>query len=192
MHLIRWPACAALLICVAACGAGDAPQTAPTETDAAEEEAARDYEVLLGNAISDTLQGDARFGRVIDTDTSQETFVIELETGFDFAGGFFIAHGGPELPTTGTHELVAPSDSLGGIPPGRYAIVYRQGMLRDLASRAGTVTFSTVTDTLIEGSFDATLRGFLALDARRLPNAEVHARGSFRARPGSPGYIIGL
>jgi len=193
MLRVRWPWCLALLLLLAACAGGnpdDVPAgTAPADEQEEEEE---DYEVLLGNALTDTLRGDARFGYVVDPDANQPTFIVELKTGYDFAGGFFVARGGEALPTPGEHPLLAVSDSLKSVPPGRYAIIYRQGMVKDLASQAGTVTFTTVTDTLIEGTFDALLYGFVAKGRQRLPNAEIRARGHFSARPGSPGFIIGL
>ena len=196
MRVKRWPCYVVVLLLLAACSnTGETPQSGLEETDeegVEEEVREQDYEVLLGNALNDTLRGRAAFGLVVDSDTGEQIFVIELVSGYDFAGGFFIAHGGAGPPATGTHELVAFTDSLRSVPRGGYAVVYRQGMLRDLVSQRGTVTFSTVTDTLIAGTLDATLRGFVAIAQRRLPNAEVHARGRFRARPGSPGYIIGL
>ena len=194
MRVKRWPWYVFVLLLAAACNAGDDPAAGPAGAGAeeAEEEEEQDYVVFLSTPLADTLQGNAMFGLVVDADTGRETFVVELESGFDFAGGFFVAYGDDALPAVGTHDLVALSDSLKTVPPGRYAIVYRQGMLKDLVSRSGTVTFSTVNDTLIEGSFDALLHGFVAIGQRRLSNAEVHARGRFRATSGAPGYIIGL
>jgi hypothetical protein len=180
-----------MLVLCAACGtAEEEAEGGPAEEAGQEEE--EDYQVFLGNALADTLQGDAQFGLVVHTETGEETFVIELVTGYDFAGGFFVARGGNQKPAPGTYPLTALSDSVKGVPAGQYVVIYRQGMLRDLVSRAGTVTFSTVSDTLIEGTLDATLHGFLTSSRGWLTDAEVRARGQFRARPGAPGYIIGL
>lgn len=194
MQRTCWLWCIGVLMTAAACGAGDIRdgRVAGDSTLVADAEVEEDYEVLLGTPLADTLRGDARFGLVTDSDTGQNVFVIELQTGFDFAGGFFVAHGASTPPRPGTHDLVPLSDSLKSVLPGRYSIFYRQGMLKNLVSREGTVTFSTVTDTLIEGTFDALLYGFVAKGRQRLPNAEIRARGHFSARPGSPGFIIGL
>ena len=185
-----------LLAFVAACGGNDLTDGAPGGTGSSGEgdgdEEAADYEVLLGTPLVDTLRGDARFGLVTDSDTGHNVFVIELQTGFDFAGGFFLVYGNEGPPAPGTHDLVPLADSLGGVPPGRYAILYRQGMLKDLVSREGQLTLSGVTDTLITGTFDVMLQGFLTNGQQRLPNAEVRARGRFQASPGNTGYIIGL
>lgn len=191
-----WLWCLTLLLVAACGGAGEAEDGAAAAEDETEAEQVKQeekaYEVFLGNVLSDTLRGDARFGFVYDPDAGHNIFVVELQSGYDFAGGFFIARGGDDMPVVGTFPLVPRSDSLKGVSMGQYTILYRQGMLRDLTSASGSVRFTLVSDTLIEGTFDATLRGFLASGRQQLTNAEVASRGRFKAKPGAPGYIMGL
>lgn len=188
---------AGLLICAvlvsSACGSGDGGGEGVGEVQVEESaESPFQYEVRLGNAISDTLQGSANFGRASDPRTGEELLVIRLSTGFDFAGGIVISRRDTTLPTPGDYTLAATADSLEGVPTDEFFIIYREGMLRDLRSRAGTLTFTTVTDSLIEGRFDATLRGEIADRGRELTEGEVHAVGRFRAVRGMTGYVIGL
>jgi hypothetical protein len=149
------------------------------------------FRILLGNAITDTLQGRASFGVVVDPETGNEFFIITMRTGLGFAGGFFISRVGTDPPQPGQYELLAPADSAEAATTA-FRIAYREGMLRHMVATSGRLTFTTVRDTLIEGNFDATLHGQLSDRGRQLQQAEVHARGRFAARPGAPGYIIGL
>lgn len=184
---------AALAGAVSACGGdegvGDGGREAASDVSS---DASPNYEVFLANALSDTLRGAANFGRVLDSRTGDELFVIRLSTGFDFAGGVVISRRDTVPPEPGTYDLSAPTDSLATVPVNKFLIIYREGMLRDLRSTAGTLTFSVVTDTLIEGRFDATLQGVIAERGRDLAKGEVHAVGHFRAAHGMPGYVIGL
>lgn len=190
----------ALVLLVGGCGAEEAPGALEGGEDGAEEGAEQvvleaeesDFELLLANAIRDTLRGSAAFGTVFDPGTGETAFVIDLSTGRDFAGGFIIARHGDAMPSAGTYELAALTDSTRALLSPTFAVVYREGMLRDLRSSSGTLVLSSVADTLIEGRIDAVLRGLLVTGSQPLPQAEVHARGRFRARPGNPGYIVGL
>lgn len=180
-----------MLIALVACGT-EAETSAPTETDTLETIGPRartpvDYTVYLQGAISDTLRGAASFGQVVDTRTDTERFVIALEGQYDLAGGVFFVRDDPALPEAGTYSLedsARTSDEFG--------LTYRQGLQRHLRATSGTLTLSTVRDTLIEGSFRATLRGQVMRGGERLTDARVDARGTFRAQPDPLGFIIGL
>jgi hypothetical protein len=151
-----------------------------------------EYQVTLGNALSDTLRGVANFGRVQDPQTGEELFVIRLSTGFDFAGGIVISRRDTTLPKPGDYDLAVAADSSAAVPDDKFFIIFREGMLWDLRSESGTLTFSTVTDSLIEGRFNARLQGEIAERGRELTEGEVHAVGRFRAGSGMTGYVIGL
>ncbi len=188
---------AGFLVCAvlvwSGCGSEDGAGEGLGEVEA--EEAAESpfqYEVRLGNAVSDTLQGNANFGRVADPRTGEELLVIRLSTGFDFAGGIVISRRDTTLPEPGDFDLSASADSIQAAPAEDFFIIYREGMLRDLRSESGTLTFTTVTDSLIEGRFEATLQGEIADRGRELTEGEVYAVGRFRAVRGMTGYVIGL
>lgn len=182
-----------VLLFVSACGPNDQAGTGGGEMEAEEsEEQPMEYRVTLGNALSDTLQGEANFGRVQDPRSGEELFVIRLSTGFDFAGGIVISRRDTTMPEPGDYDLALAADSAATVPDDKFFIIYREGMLWDLRSESGTLTFSTVSDSLIEGSFDATLQGEIAERGRELTEGEVHAVGRFRAGPGMTGYVIGL
>lgn len=181
----------AAVVLVCACGTEDPPElpaAEPAEADGDETSAA--YRVILANAISDTLTGSASLGRVRNPQEDRIQLVIRLRSSFDFAGGVVITRLSPELPEEGTYDLAA--DSAGYAAGERFVIVYREGMLRDLRSVDGTLTLSTVSDSLIVGEFDATLRGYISEGSRDLQEAEVHAVGRFRAERGMSGYVIGI
>jgi len=182
-----------VLLILSACGSNDQAGTGGGEKEADEsEERPMEYQVTLGNALSDTLEGLANFGRVQDPQTGDELFVIRLSTGFDFAGGIVISRRDTTLPTPGDYDLALAADSAAAVPDDKFFIIYREGMLWDLRSESGTLTFSIVSDSLIEGRFDATLQGEIADRGRELTEGEVHAVGRFRAGPGMTGYVIGL
>ncbi len=146
------------------------------------------YTVYLQGAVTDTLQGPASFGVVVGGEHSRRHFVIALESEYDIAGGFFLVRGRPERPAPGTYTL-APPDS------GAYdafGLIYREGMQLHLRATSGMLTLTTVSDTLIEGTFEAALRGYLIRSGERLPEARVNARGTFRARPDDVGFVVGL
>lgn len=188
--LIRW--CTLLMaVLVSACGAEEDANLPAAETaGGSPPEMSAAYEVVLGNAITDTLRGNATFGRVRDPQSDAVQLVIRLRSGFDFAGGVLIARESDELPEEGTYDLEP--DTVRMAAGNQFTIVFREGMLRDLRSYSGTLTLSTVTDSLIVGRFDAALRGYISEGTRELESGEVHAVGRFRADRGMAGYVIGL
>lgn len=175
---------------VGACGAGE-PAGEAGATDAAVEggDVAGDYRVVLANALSDTLRGEAHFGVVYEQQNRSERFVIRLESSFDFAGGVVLARRDTTLPDEGTYPLEYEVDSLAADED--FILLYREGMLRDLRASSGTLNLTTVTDTLIVGTFDAQLRGRVAFPDR-IGGADVHAVGRFRASKDLDGFVIGL
>lgn len=187
---MRLLACCALsaALLVGACGTEDpAP---PSGDDGESSDVSTEYEVVLANAMSDTLRGSATFGRVYSPQTNSTQLVIRLRSSFDFAGGVVISRRSDELPEEGTYDLTA--DSLKIARGDQFVIIYREGMLHDLRSVAGSLTLSAVTDTLIVGAFNATLRGRVSGGSRALEAGEVHAIGRFEAERGLSGYVIGL
>lgn len=177
----------------AGCGSGDSA-TQLTQASGAEdgEESTAEYRVVLGNALSDTLSGNADFGIVVEPATGTYRFVIRLATGFDFAGGIIIARSDTTLPQTGDYNIRTSTDTLTAGQPGEFAMFYREGMLRELRATQGTLTLSSVTDSLITGRFDVILRGTVANLNVEDGTAEVHAVGRFRADKDLGGYVIGL
>lgn len=150
-----------------------------------------DYRMILAGAISDTLRGRAVFGHVMLARSRTEQFVIKLETGVDFVGGMFITRNSIDLPETGTHQLAAADPESDAAPLQGYYVVYREGLLRHLRSRGGSVTFDVVTDTLISGTLQATLAGMVSTRTGMRPG-EVHVSGRFSAHSGIVGFLIGL
>lgn len=191
MRALLLPATALLML--VGCESGEPTGMASGGEDAEDaEQTSEAYQVVLGNAISDTLRGGAGFGLVFDQTTRKKHFVIRLSTGFDFAGGFVMARPDTTLPEPGQYELRTQADSLAGVEDDSFLLFYREGMIRNLTATSGSLTLSTVTDTLIVGRFDATLRGMVAGMEREADAVEVHAVGEFRANPDLDGYIIGL
>ncbi len=189
MRLIAWAIFAAVF--VSACGAEKQTAQPGTETPSGEPEAASTaYEVVLANAISDTLRGSASFGRVRHPLENTRHLVIRLTSPYDFAGGVVITRRSPDLPEEGTYPLTTDSTRIASGE--HFVIIYREGMLRDLRSVSGSLTLSTVTDSLIAGRFNATLRGYISEGGRDLEAGEVHAVGRFTAERGMSGYVIGL
>ena len=178
---------------VSGCGSGDTAteMEAGAPADVGDDGSA-DFRVVLANAVSDTLTGNADFGIVVEPLTGTHRFVVRLATGFDFAGGIIFARSDTTLPAAGEYRLVAPSDTMTADDRGDFAMFYREGMLRDLRAASGTLSLSTVTDTLIVGRFNATLRGMVVNLNVGTATSEVHATGRFRAHPGLQGYVIGL
>lgn len=175
------------------CGSGDTATQLSQESETEDgEESTAEYRVVLGNALSDTLSGNADFGRVVEPETDNYRFVIRLATGFDFAGGIIIARSDTTLPQAGEYAIQTPTDTLTAAQPSEFALYYREGMLRELRATQGTLTLSTVTDSLIVGRFDVRLRGSVANLNVSDGTAEVHAVGRFRADKDLGGYVIGL
>lgn len=146
------------------------------------------YRVIFRGVVNDTLTGRAQFGDVYDAQTQQISPIIELITASDFAGGLFIAPGGNSWPNTGRFSV---GDGAGDTGE-QFTLVYRQGLYRAFRSSSGSLSLSVVSDTLIRGSFDVVMTGSVAERGREPVDGEVEVSGSFSARPGQPGYIIGL
>lgn len=183
----------AAALMTAGCGTGDAPPELPIGEQADNSDVtSAGYRAILGNALSDTLSGPAGFGTVLEPESRQYRFVIRLASGFDFAGGIIFARSDTAMPETGEYQLETATDSLAATQAGEFAMFYREGMLRELRATSGTLTLSTVTDTLIAGTFDATLRGNVASLNLEGRTAEVHVTGRFRAGRELRGYVIGL
>ncbi len=152
-----------------------------------------DYRVELTGIVPDTLSGRASFGRVVDGPTRQILSVVRLNTGLDFGGGFFILMPGERFPGVGTHPVATVADSLRGrVQPNGLWVAYRRGLLFDLVSTDGTVTFDAVSDTLVSGTVDVTLTGTVALPGGSPTDGVLRARGTFRAHSEGAGFIIGL
>ncbi|MEX1055666.1 MAG: hypothetical protein WED81_06525, partial [Rhodothermales bacterium] len=137
------------------------------------------------------LRGKASFGQMLDPQTGENLFVIRLASSFDFVGGFLIARRNPDLPAPGSFGIAAAADSLAP-PENNFIVLYREGMLRDMKSLEGTLTLTTVTDTLIAGRFNAAMAGYFMEGDRRLADARILASGRFRAQRGITGYFMGL
>lgn len=147
------------------------------------------YRVIFRGVVNDTLSGRAVFGEVYDPETQTLTALVELVTTEDFAGGMFLGYSEPALPAAGRYA-VDPSAYAEG--EDGFTLVYRQGLYRYFTARTGNVVFTAITDTLVEGTFDAVMVGEVAERGRDPVEGEVEVTGAFSARRGNPGYIIGL
>ena len=76
--------------------------------------------------------------------------------------------------------------------PDGWFVVYRRGLLFNLASTEGTVTFEAVSDTLVAGRLDATLEGTGAAQGGLPERGTLTAEGAFRAHSHGAGFILGL
>ena len=142
------------------------------------------YRVVMTYLSPDTLHGRARFGPVYETGTGRERFVIRLASGFDDAGGFIIVQNDTVPPAVGSYAFGALGNTL--------ELLYREGMLRNLRASSGMIRFTTVTDTLVAGTFEVDMRGpFFGMGAEG-EEADVRAMGWFRAEPGLDGLLLGL
>ena len=180
-----------LAVIVGACGGEDPAAVSGSGAENEEqEESSAEYQVVLANAVSDTLSGSATFGAVLHPGRNARQLVIRLRSSYDFAGGVVITRRGTALPEEGTYDLTA--DSAAYAAGDQFIIIYREGMLRDLRSVSGTLTIESASDTLIAGSFDAMMRGYVSEGALELLSADVHAVGRFEAEQGMAGYVIGM
>lgn len=186
--------CTAALLFFSACEMGAAPEEelAPSDTTAAGVQEDFPYEVVLYGVSPDTLRGEAAFGRVLERNSGREEFIIELEAGGGFAGGLYITRGDTVRPEVGTYQLADAAQRDSTLGPGRYVLFLQEGLMRQMASSGGQLTFDIVTDTLIAGSFDATLRGVTSEGGTAPSESEIRARGTFRAVSENVGYIVGL
>lgn len=189
--VLRWSPVLVLVLVVAVAACGDAPDEAPAgAADEVEAEPA-DYQAFFAGALTDTLRGDARFGRVVDGRTGARRFVIALRTPGNLVGGLILARGVPDVPEEGRHDVASYADSTGR-PPEDFLLVYRDGMRREFSSTSGTLTLTTVRDTLLEGSFSATLEGVAVRSGGPPIEGTTTVQGHFQARSGSVGFILGL
>lgn len=193
----RWIVLAVLPL-LAACERLPAMDTfgrAPDDSLAAAVEAPEgsDYRLVLRGFLPDTLEGRARFGLAVDGPTGDTMAVVRLDAGFDFGGGVFLCHPGSRWPAAGTYPLAAFPDSLRGkrLPDGWF-VVYRRGLLFNMASTEGTVTLGAVTDTLVSGQINAALDGTGAAQGGLVQRGTLTAEGDFRAEPDGTGFILGL
>ncbi len=181
-----------LALTLAACASDEErPAGGEAPIEAGADPSAYAYEAFFAGALTDTLRGAARFGVMVDGRTGARRLVIALRTPDSGMGGLFLVPRRPELPEPGSHPLTAYNDSLSR-PAGRFALVYRDGLLRRLSSVDGTLTFTTVRDTLLEGRFSARLRGTVVRAGAPLTEVQVTARGTFRAERGEVGFIVGI
>lgn len=154
--------------------------------------AKQDYRVFLSGAVLDTLHGNASFGKIWQPANGREEYLIELRAGSDFTGGMFIPIGDTTLPGPGTYDLAVPPPGDSTRPQPAYRIYYRRGLIINLASVSGKLTFSSVQDTLIQGSFDTVMRGDVPVPGAGVQPGEVHAHGEFKARAGNVGFVVGV
>jgi len=195
---------AALLLAAAACGSGGemAPSTAAADsTERAEgEDDGPDYpyEIIVQGMLRDTLRGSARYGRIFDPGTRRQKWVVSMRSGSDVTSGVYLARPDTSLPQTGTYDIVEsdlarPLDSLRAKGADAFTLIYRAGMRRSFASQSGTVELTTATDTLVEGTFEATLEGSASLPGQPPREGVITLRGEFRAEGGrSVGFMFGV
>lgn len=181
--------CAVLIILS---GCGDDPIAVDTDGTIARPvaEAEEGYRVIMRGLVGDTLTGRAQFGHVLDQNSGRLNWIIELVTADDFAGGIFIASPVDAMPEAGRYGVAA--DALSDPGADQLALIYRHGLFRVFRARSGSVTFNHVSDTLVSGTFDVILTGEVADRGREAVRGEAEASGSFSARRGQPGYVIGL
>ncbi len=199
MRFKLWPFLCLLLSIAAGCESFRG-QEAGASTDStrasgeggASDETATAYRAFLTGAVTDTLRGNAWFGNVVNPETGKDQTVIKLQTGIEFTGGIFITRGDAEPLQAGRYSLADVSESQGAATDGAFVILYREGLSRKLASVSGNLLLETISDTLIQGSFEANLSGLISIGGRSPARGEVRARGEFSARAGTVGYIIGL
>ncbi len=195
------------LLCLGWMGCGDSDDDVIRNADAnpgeelvdeeGEEGEPADYHVFLSGALVDTLSGDAIFGEVWNPVTREHRLIIELVVGRGPGSGMYISQNDMSPPEPGTYSL-APQEGQDAAPEGTYAISYREGLLRIVTSRAGTLTIEEVTDSTITGQFDAELFGEVVRVNRNpgvLPYQGpqvLNAEGTFEAHRGTMGYVVGI
>lgn len=194
----------AFVLGLTACGSGQdgAGQGQAEDTlagSSSEQSVQNEYEVLLEGDIRDTLSGTASYGVVVNSKTGRRSLVIELRTATNLTGGMYVMRGDTTSPEPGEYELTNAADTAGGLGE-QFAVIYREGMRRRLSSTGGTLTIEEASDTLLAGSFEAEMTGYVKEDASiaggEEPEGEdahmVRAEGAFRADRGSVGYLIGM
>lgn len=150
------------------------------------------YTLFLSGTVSDTLQGNAAFGVVIDPGTGVEQFIVKMAAQNDFTGGVFVARRDLSLPRPGSYQLGDVARAPLSVPDSMFVVVYRKGLDRYFKSTGGTLSIDVATDSLIEGSLEAAMVGWITASGELQDGQEIRIRGSFSARPGFAGYVIGL
>lgn len=191
-----------MILFLAACGGNDLPQgqAADTLSTSGEDQEAQEehpYRAVLTGALQDTLSGDAAFGVVVDSETGQRSFIIEMQTPGDLGGSLYLVRRDTVRPQTGTFELVSAADTAKA--NNRFALVYREGMRRRLTSSQGQLEITRASDSLLVGTFQAEMRGRIKErgaqtggDDQEADTERVHISGDFRAEQGAIGYLFGL
>jgi hypothetical protein len=193
-------ALALLLLAAAACGSGGEMGTStPADTTASEEDDGPEYpyEIIVQGMLRDTLRGRAEFGRIFDPGTGRQKWVLSMRAGGDVTSGIYLARPDTGRPQTGTFDIIgrAPvgeSDTLRANGADAFTLVYRAGMRRSFHSESGTVEFTTATDTLVEGTFQATLEGSASLPGQPPRSGIVTLQGEFRADKATVGFMFGV
>lgn len=150
------------------------------------------YTLILSGVLSDTLQGNSAFGVVIDPGTGFEQFIIKMAAQNDFTGGVFVAREALSIPRAGSYQLANIADNPLAVPDSMFAVIYRKGLDRYFKSTGGTLSIDVATDSLIEGSLEATMKGWITSSGELQQDQEIRIRGSFSAGSGFAGYVIGL
>ena len=194
-------ALAALLFSSAACGPGSGmggPATADSAAAAEEEEGPQfRYEVYVQGMLTDTLRGEAEFGKVFDPVTRREIWVLSMRSGTDVTSGVYLSRPDTARPQPGTYQIinrppVGAADSARAPGTDTFDLIYRAGMRRSFASQSGTVEFTTANDTLLEGTFQATLEGTASTPGQPPREGTVTMRGDFRAEKATVGFMFGV
>jgi len=195
---------AGLLLAVAACGSGD-EMGAPAAGDTAAAERAEKptdeleypYEVYTRGMFADTLRGSAGFGTVFDPIRRRRQWIVSMSSGADVTSGVYIARPDTSLPSSGTYQIVkrrpvGRADSVRAAGTNTFTMIYRAGMRRSFHSQSGTLELTTVTDSLVEGTFEATLDGSAALPGQPPQQGTLTVRGTFRAEKEMVGFMFGV
>lgn len=181
----------ALVGLCALAGCDDEAPVDPQDAAVAIDEEAVDYRFyFMTSAQADTLEGDAQYGMVLNRRLDANELVIQLSAGGGYGGGLYLARRDTTLPAARAYDVAdGNSDSLRA---DQWTVSYQAGLGTQLTSSGGRIVFETVTDTLIAGTFDVTLRGTVARGGIDDPLNEAQVRGRFRADRGPIGYFIGL
>jgi hypothetical protein len=194
MRAFLFAAFVALSAVLVACGGSDESSPFPADTTGQQassgEREQLDFQLFVSGALQDTLQGNASFGTVVNTNTGNHHFVIEMTVEDDPGSAVYVTHADTTVPGQGSYDLVSTSDSTA---QGELAVTWRSGMRRNVSASSGTLTLETSSDTLVAGSMEATLRGVIAesggIQATEAGTEEVQINGEFRAERGTVGYI---
>jgi hypothetical protein len=198
-----------LLLATAACGSGgemSGPAAAADTVDAAQDTAAAAeedegpeyaYQMYTRGTLVDTLSGNARFGKIFDPATRRRQWIVSLRSGRDVTSGVYLARPDTSLPDPGTYQIVkrrpvGRADSIRAAGKNAFTMIYRAGMRRSFHSQSGTLELTTVTDTLIEGTLEATLDGSAALPGQPPQEGTLTVRGDFRAEKRTVGFVFGV